>query len=92
MRTDTLPDWPNGVAADLETAVEVTLTVAPYIDWDAVEERWDVTDRIREIIEAFCVAHRDTDWVTHPDGYALALDQFVLDNLRTNQPDWVRKL
>lgn len=92
MRTDTLPNWPRSVATDLETAVEVALTIAPHINWDMTEQRWDVTDRIREIIEAFCVAHRDTDWDTHPDGYWIVLDNFVLDNLRADKPDWLRDI
>lgn len=92
MRTDTLPNWEHSVATDLETAVEVALTLAPHIDWDKVEERWVVTDRIREIIEAFCVAYRDADWAVHRNGYWIVLDQFVLDSLRTDKPDWLRDI
>lgn len=91
MRTDTLPNWSTGHAADSETTVEVTLTLAPHINWDAVEDRYWVHAYVRDIVAAFCREHRDTDWGGSPDlDYAITLDTFILEWVRVYRPDWLR--
>ena len=91
MRTDTLPNWATGHAADSETTVEVTLILAPHINWDAVEDRYEVHAFVSAIVVAFCAEHRDTDWDTSPDlDYAVTLDTFTLEYVRAHQPDWLR--
>ena len=95
MRTDTLPNWSTGHAADSETTVEVTLILAPHIDWDKVEDRYDVHTYIRDIVAAFCREHRDTNWggTADPDlDYAITLDGFVLECVRAHQPNWLRDI
>jgi hypothetical protein len=90
MRTDTLPNWTTGHAADSETTVEVTLTLAPHINWDEVEDRYEVHAYVRDIVAAFCREHRDTDWGNTDLDYAITLDTFTLEYVRANQPAWLR--
>jgi hypothetical protein len=90
MRTDTLPNWTTGHAADSETTVEVTLILAPHINWDAVEGRYEVHEFISSVVSAFCREHRDTDWRNTDLDYAVTLDTFVLESVKAHQPDWLR--
>lgn len=90
---DTLPNWSTGHAADSETTVEVALTLAPHIDWDKVEDRYEVHAYVRDVVTAFCREHRDTDWggTAEPDlDYAITLDTFITERVKADRPDWLR--
>lgn len=90
--TDTLPNWSTGHAADSETTVEVTLILAPHIDWDAVEDRYEVHAFVRDIVAEFCTEHRYTDWggTADPDlDYAATLNTFVLECVKARKPNWL---
>jgi hypothetical protein len=90
MRTDTLPNWTTGHAADSETTVEVTLILAPHINWDAAEDRYAIHAFVSAIVSAFCREHHDVDWGDTDLDYAVTLDTFTLEYVRAHQPAWLR--
>jgi hypothetical protein len=90
MRYDTVPEWRTGIATDFETTVEVTLTIATRVVWDAVENREDVREFIKGIVLGFCAKYADVDWRETDLDYALTLDQYVLDHIAANRPGWLR--
>jgi len=90
MDTRSLPNWTTGTAADFETTVEVTLTLAPHINWDAVENRADVLDLVKSVVLAFSAKYADVDWRNTDLDYALTLDQFTLDHIAADRPEWLR--
>lgn len=95
MRYDTVPEWRTGIAVDFETTAEVTLTLAPHIAWDAVENRDDVLDLVKSIVLAFSLKYADVDWRETDLDYALTLDRYTLDYIAIytaamGRPDWLR--
>jgi hypothetical protein len=90
MRYDTVPEWRTGIAVDFETTAEVTLTIAPHIEWDAVENRENVREFIKDIVLGFCSKHADVDWRETDLDYAETLDAFTLNHIAANRPGWLR--
>ena len=90
MDTRYLPRWNTSIAVDFETTAEVTLTLAPHIAWDAVENRDDVLDLVKSIVLAFSAKYAEIDWRETDLDYALTLDKFTLDYIAANRPVWLR--
>lgn len=74
-----LPHWARPL--DGETTIEITLLIAPRVDWDAVSDSRDVAAYIADAVTAFQDAYADVDWNTTDLDYIISIETFAAHHM-----------